>query len=258
MDATGATRAGWISLREVFVKTVLAAAIISALCHYLFDMDAEETGMFALPLALISLVLGFVLKIVAIVALAVIVGAGTDGKGFASGDGAAISGGSGPAAVATAATSPATAAAGDEVADDAATAASDAEAKAQGPSSAAAPAAKFGETDADRALMRHIRESGVVRDARGWSQRQGTAAGPVGKLVDDLYAAGARNVLLDFGRRGGDRPVKVYIELPPTSPAGRAPIFQVHYAYRRDDKLEPSPQLVKDNGQRLLVIELKR
>jgi hypothetical protein len=42
------------------------------------------------------------------------------------------------------------------------------------------------------------------------------------------------------------------------TPTAAATTFQVHYTYRRDNKLEPNPQVVQDHGQRLLIIELKQ
>ena len=42
------------------------------LCHYLFQMDGEETGMFAIPWAILSGIVGFILKLMAVVFLAAI------------------------------------------------------------------------------------------------------------------------------------------------------------------------------------------
>jgi hypothetical protein len=66
MEWMGAARPGWISLPEVAMMVLCAMVIISLLCLYLFNMDVDEVKMFALPLALFSCVLGFILKLVTI------------------------------------------------------------------------------------------------------------------------------------------------------------------------------------------------
>jgi hypothetical protein len=96
-----------------------------------------------------------------------------------------------------------------------------------------------------------------VQEGKAWARGQGAAA-PERKLVNLFYAAGARKVFVDLERGRDGRPAKVYAELPPTNPANRAPIFQVHFVYRRTNKLEPNPQPEKDHGQRFLVVEVKQ
>jgi hypothetical protein len=77
-------------------------------------------------------------------------------------------------------------------------------------------------------------------------------------MVEVLYAAGARKVFVEFNPGRGGRPIKIYAELPPNSPQGRAPVFQAHLAARRDNKLEPNPKAEKDHGQRFLVVDLRK
>lgn len=47
-----------------WLEMFLIAGLISAMCYYLFDMDSEETGMFAIPFAVISRILDWILGIV--------------------------------------------------------------------------------------------------------------------------------------------------------------------------------------------------
>ena len=48
--------------------------LISFLSRILFDTDAEETKTFALPLAILSQVIGFILKVIVIVVLVGVLG----------------------------------------------------------------------------------------------------------------------------------------------------------------------------------------
>ncbi len=48
------------------LKTLLLAAFIAIQCRFLFDMDSEETGMIAVPMAIVNRILEFVLWIVII------------------------------------------------------------------------------------------------------------------------------------------------------------------------------------------------
>ena len=257
MDELGATRPGWISLREVVIRVVLAAAIISALCHFLFDMDAEETGMFAVPLALISLVLGFVLKIAAFVALAALFGGGAEADD-------AVSGASGEVA---AATRPATGSAPTGAAADAqsepgetpaaaATPGAGAASEATPPTAEAADEGNVGAISGDEAVVRRMRDTRFIRDGMAWAtSREGE---PERKLVMSFLTKGATKVSFDFKGGKNQRPAKLYIELPSTSPRVRAPLFKLHLDYRRDNQIESDPQIVQDHGQRFLVLELKQ
>lgn len=77
MRATGAVRPHFISLRAIFASLALAAVLISFLSRILFQTDAEETKTFALPLAVLSQVIGFVLKVIVVVAILSLKGGAT-------------------------------------------------------------------------------------------------------------------------------------------------------------------------------------
>jgi hypothetical protein len=251
MAATGAHRPGWISLLEIVIYVVVAAAVISVLCHFLFNMGAEETGMFALPLALISLVLWLVLHVGAMV----LIRAADDESEAGPGTVAAAPATTKPAAPDSApADAPADATAKASPAEGAAEPADAASDAAPAPAPAEEP---FGETDADRAILRNIRESRYVAEGRAWAKRPG-APSPEVRMVEALYAAGARKVFVDFNQGRGGRPIKIFAELPPTDPQGRAPVFQAHLAVRRANRLEPAPKAEKDHGQRFLVVDLRK
>jgi hypothetical protein len=74
MEATGAKRRGYISLRLILASLALAAVLIGFLSRLLFDTDAEETKTFAMPLAILSQVIGFVLKVIVVVVILGIAG----------------------------------------------------------------------------------------------------------------------------------------------------------------------------------------
>ncbi|MGA2499270.1 MAG: hypothetical protein ABSH20_16145 [Tepidisphaeraceae bacterium] len=69
MQATGAVRPGRFSLLTVSVNLMLASGIIGFLCHYLFQMDRDETAQVALPLAVLSRLAGFLLKVLLVAGL---------------------------------------------------------------------------------------------------------------------------------------------------------------------------------------------
>ena len=77
MRATGAVRPHVISIRAIFASLALAAVLISFLSRILFQTDAEETKTFALPLAILSQIIGFVLKVIVIVAILSLKGGAT-------------------------------------------------------------------------------------------------------------------------------------------------------------------------------------
>ena len=69
MRATGAVRPHYISLRLILASLALTAVLISFLSRILFQTDAEETATFAMPLAILSRIIGFILKVIIVVAL---------------------------------------------------------------------------------------------------------------------------------------------------------------------------------------------
>lgn len=77
MRATGAVRPHFISIRAIFASLALAAVLISFLSRILFQTDAEETKTFALPLAILSQFIGFVLKLIVVVAILSLKGGAT-------------------------------------------------------------------------------------------------------------------------------------------------------------------------------------
>ena len=72
MNNGGAWRSARAHARAVLISLLLACAIASFLCHYLFVMNRDETARVAFPLALLSRLLGFIVKILLGVALVAI------------------------------------------------------------------------------------------------------------------------------------------------------------------------------------------
>lgn len=74
LDVAIGSVGGRLTLRLLFIELIAVAAIIGFLCHYLFDMDGDETRMFALPMAGVSWVLGLILDFAALAVLRAIFG----------------------------------------------------------------------------------------------------------------------------------------------------------------------------------------
>jgi hypothetical protein len=241
------------------VTILLATALIGFLVRFLFDMDAEETGYVALPLAIASLIIGFILKVLAVAVLA----------GLAD----AANNSSGPVASTAATTSREAAAAADTgappVADGSASDAGSAQV-AGGPTSAqaaeestapAGPSApveasiQIKETSQDRDIARRL-ATPAVKEARQFLRTQVIGDESRQRLVGSLYAAGARKVYFDLST-GPTRPAKGFVELP-GQPTRRAECIRMYREYCRRNNLEPDPASVKDTAQRFLLIEMKR
>jgi hypothetical protein len=237
------------------VTILLATALISFLVRFLFDMDSEETGYVALPLAIASLIIGFILKVLAVAVL----------EGLAT----AANNANTPVASATPATqvtSPAAVSPAPSNGIEASAIAADASAPAEGAAQeaaavqrpAAAPAERpiqFEETDQDRTIARRL-GTPAAKEARAYLANQVIADDSRGRLVDSLYAAGARHVYFDL-TSGVPRPTRGYVELP-AEQSRRAACVRMYQEYCRRNKLEPDPETIKDTAQRFLVIEMRR
>ena len=207
--------------RIFWLEMFLIAGLISAMCYYLFDMDSEDTGMFAIPFAVISRILDWVLGLVLGAVLAGILSAATAAPA--------------PAPPATGAPAPgAPAAPGGTPA----------------PPAAAAPAKPAGPvlqaTDRDREIERLIAgnrltdavESNAVARDRDKVEPQ---------LVNALYGAAAKRVYFSGGR--------AVVQLP-DDPPNRAKCFQIAAAHLKAKGVEGPPPV--DAGQRYLEFELKK
>jgi len=63
----------------MFATLLVAIALVGLLVRFLFDMEWDETALVSLPLAMGSLVLGFILKVLAFVVLVLLLGASRGG-----------------------------------------------------------------------------------------------------------------------------------------------------------------------------------
>jgi hypothetical protein len=210
--------------RIFWLEMFLIAGLISAMCYFLFDMDSEDTGMFAIPFAVISRILDWILGLVLGAVLAGILSAAT----------AAPPTPAPPAAGAPAPAAPTPAAPGG----------------APVPPATAAPPKPAGPvlqaTDRDREIERLIAgnrmtdavESNAVARDRDKVEPQ---------LVNALYGAAAKRVYFSGGR--------AVVHLP-DDPPNRAKCFQIAAAHVKAKGVEgPAPV---DSGQRYLEFELKR
>jgi hypothetical protein len=218
-------------------------------------MDSEETGYVALPLAIASLIIGFILKVLAMAVL----------EGLAT----AANNANTPVASATPATqvtSPAAVSPAPSNGIAAPAVAADASAPAEGAAQEAAavqrPAAvpterpiQYEETDQDRTIARRL-GTPAAKEARAYLATQVIADDSRRRLVESLYAAGARQVYFDL-TSGVPRPTRGYVELP-AEQSRRAACVRMYQEYCRRNKLEPDPETIKDTAQRFLVIEMRR
>jgi hypothetical protein len=237
-----AGRPNRISLRQIGLSLIVAALLISALCHILFEMDTEETGMFALPMAVVSQVIGFLLRLGVIALLEMMLNPALPAAPAGGG------GGAGPTAIApapAAGTPTATTGPGifspDDVPD----------------IKAASDKVAIRKTAQDQQIERRITQGGpMLKDALQWVSAPGVGnKGDVPALVSDLAAAGADSIHLEINNRA--RPGKLYARLP-DSKSARSACLKVHRAYVKKHEPDTDPTTIKDQGQQFLEIELKQ
>jgi hypothetical protein len=218
----------------MFVTLLLAVALVGFLVRFLFDMDVDETAVVSLPLALASLVLGFILKVLAFVVLMLLLGASRGGSArvaptFAMGPGAGVGAGGG------------TAADEDEIDDE---------------DSAAETSVQVRPTEQDRKITARVRRGIGLAEARDWSGEHASDTRRQ-RLAEVFYAAGARKVYFDLTAGGTSRPTRGFVELPQDA-SGRADCIRAYKSYCATNRITPDPPSVKDVGQRYLMIEMKR
>jgi hypothetical protein len=187
MQSTGAMPSSGGSSRSMrrglwWINILASTAIISAASWYLFDMDSEETGTFAVPFAIVSWIVGLVLKLVTIAILSGMLAAPA------------------PAPVPAVPVPPGTATFAAPV----------------------PPVPGVQPTERDLAIAEHLKVRKVfVAEGREWRRGSGSYNNkPLGELIEELYVkAGATKVLVE--RSIGARSLKAYVELP-TEPEGAA------------------------------------
>jgi hypothetical protein len=169
------------------IRLVLVGVVISAMMHYLFDMERDETAMVAVPMAILSRVLGFFLNLAVIAVLAGMSGSADDGGDSGPEDRRPetpgnVGGGGG-------------------------------DTDGKEPSAPPAPEEPpVKETAADRTIAEHIKRSkATVKDAREAIGGMVNARG-LRPLMEAAYAAGARRIHVETLALGGSGR-RVYIEL---------------------------------------------
>jgi hypothetical protein len=210
--------------RIFWLEMFLIAGLISAMCYYLFDMDSEDTGTFAIPFAVISRILDWILGIVVAGVLAGILSAATATP---------------PAAVTAAPAPPAP-----TPAPPGAT---------SSPPVAAAPAAPPGiplQANArDREIERMVGGGLGVKDALEYNQSQPQKSKREPQLINEFYGAGAKRVYFDLG---GSRAI---VQLPDDA-FNRAKCFELAAAHRASKGIQGAAP--KEEGQRFLEVELAK
>jgi hypothetical protein len=216
--------------RMIWINLLATAAFISFLCHYLFDMDGEETGYFAIPMALLSWLMELVIGAVAAGVMAGLVAAAA-----------------GPAATPPAAP--------------AAAAAPAAPAGAPAPKSAAPapppPGPVMVKNESDRQIVDMIEaKDPMVREANEYIERS-ILSDSEQRFARRLYNVGAVKIHFDLrGARPGN-PAKAYVQLP-DDPEPRARCFAVQATYAKEEGMTVDPAVAADVGQRFMIIEMKQ
>ena len=213
--------------RIFWLEMFLIAGLISAMCYYLFDMDSEDTGTFAIPFAVISRILDWILGLILGAILAGIVSAATTAAA--------------PPAPPAAAATPAAPAAGAAPVPPGSTAAP----------APAAPQAAPGITlmvnERDRKIEGLIaRGSRLMTEANEYNQSQPQKSKRDPQLVNEFYGAAAKRVYF------AGRTLVVHL---PDDPANRAKCFAISDKYHQTSGAKtPAP---KETGQRFLEVEMK-
>ena len=210
--------------RVFWLEMFLIAGLISAMCYYLFDMDSEDTGTFAIPFAVVSRVLDWILGLIMGAILAGIVSAATTAP---------------PPPVAAAPP-----AAGAAPAAQAAPAAPGAPTPAAPPAAAGIP---LQANERDREIERLIgMGSRMMTDANEYNQSQPQKSKREPQLVNQFYGAAAKRVYFSGS--------KIVVQLPDDS-VNRAQCFAISDKYYQTSGSKgPAP---KETGQRYLEVEMK-
>ena len=230
--AMRAGRGNVFSSRMIAISVIVAACAISALCHILFEMDTEETGMFALPMAAASLVIGFLLRLGVLALLEMMFNPTVPAPAPTA-----------PPAVAQAPAPPATGPgtnlfSPDDIPD----------------IKTSSDRVTIRPTAEDRQIAQRIAAGGpMFQDALQWIAKPSvTSKGDLPALINDLSAAGANPIHLELGKLA--KPSKLYAKLPDQK-STRASCFRIYRAYVKKWELESA---IKDQGQEYMKIELKQ
>jgi hypothetical protein len=231
--ATGAiSPSGQTSLYIILPRLGLATTLIGIMCFYLFSMEPNEVALFAIPMAIVSWLVEFVLDVVLFIIVSAVMAAHH-------------------AAVVAATAPPAAAPAG-------APAATVPSAAPAAPVPAAVPATEF-----DLQIIQRVNEH-VAQEGNQWklSYHYSAFDKRTGDLIDRMYAAGAFRVYIDLlagVSHAGDHTVlsrEAYVELP-ASDDQMAACLDVAHAYRTANG-QPADSPMDFAARRFIVVDLKQ
>jgi len=223
----GISASGRAPYQIIFVRLGLAAALISCCSYYLFNMDVDEVAIFAIPMAIVSWLIGFVLALILLPSFR------------ASVTPTPWSPAKSPVP-AVARVSPI-------------------------PFPTSAPTGIFqlppGQRSAlvERTIAQRISKDGPdLHEGRQWEQTA-MADASTGQLIEKLYAAGAVKVYVDVPAVHGSarmpRLFRIYVDQPSTD-AGKAACQQAAIAYQRTSG--PWPSSAGFSAGRFLIIDVIR
>jgi hypothetical protein len=197
-DHLAAPGGGGLRGAALFGTLLFAMALYGFLVWLLFGTEWDETAVVSLPLALASLVLGFVLKVLVVVVLVLVLGGSRGGAAPTFAAGPAVGGGT-------------TATNGD-----------DEESGEDGQRTAAEPV-QVRPTEQDRKITARLRSRVGLAEARDWAGEHASDTRRR-RLAEVFYVAGARKVYFDLADGGPERPTRGFVELPADS-EGRAELM---------------------------------
>jgi hypothetical protein len=207
-----------------WMEMIIATAVIATLLHYLFDMDRDETGTVAMPIAIASWIMGLILK----VALVAMLQRATDGAAGVSFE------------------------VDDPYADGSA-----ADVAPTNPTGPPGPPPRKDVTDGDRIISGRIEQrSPFVKPAHEWNEQRLLRGRGQKQLFENLFDAGATRIYADTQATLG-MGATLYVELP-LDAARRTKCFEAYKTYCSDAGVDVDSARTKDVGQRYLVIDVKR
>jgi hypothetical protein len=212
-----------------WIWILLASSLISAMCYYLFDMDTEETGYFAVPFAIASMILGFFLKIAAVAMAASLLASSAPAPAPAP-------------APARSAPVPAGGTSGSSAA----------------PTPAAPPVVTIRESELDKAIEEKVTNNrAFIREAREYNERsvRKRELKPLIQLTGDMEVSGARAIYYDLEGGKSFQPARVYVKLS-VDKESRARCFAIHAKFCEQNNIPVNPAMAKDARQKYIVIDL--
>jgi len=213
MRAAGATSSNGRYVLGSFTIALLVTEVIVCIgCYYLFSMDSDEIRTFAMPMALVSRVISFAMKIVIIAVLSGIIG-GINATARPRPAYTPMSLGN-PAPAATTVTPASSVPMGSVL------------------------TASSG-TPADIAIADRInKHSSEVKEARAWMRAALVSNKENNRLILDLYYRNAQAIYVDMGSALQSKPRWLYVQLP-TDPERRNACTNAVNAYCNEHGLPP-------------------